>query len=117
MHSFGYRIIRENAGLFEPFRFCIIQSDQTKAILMGDAAQLAGFKRSHAKEAIKCRQRGDCIPIGSREYRICDKYISHSCRVCNAIDYDDQIILACRLLKERANIAVTYRTKATRLLV
>ena len=117
MHSFGYRIIRENAGLLGlPAGLSVVQSDQTKAILMGDAAQLAGFKRSHAKEAIKCRQRGDCIPIGSREYRICDKYCS-ILRVCNAIDYDDQIILACRLLKERANIAVTYRTKATHLLV
>jgi DNA helicase-2/ATP-dependent DNA helicase PcrA len=117
MHSFGYRIIRENADLLNlPDNLSVVQSDTTKAILMGDAAQLAGFERSSAKEAIKCRQHGDCKPDDSRKCQICKGYRS-ILNACNAIDYDDQILLACGLLKGHANVAANYRTMATHLLV
>jgi ATP-dependent DNA helicase Rep len=117
MHSFGYRIIRENARLLDlPDNLSVVQSDTTKAILMGDAAQLAGFERSHSKEAIRCRQHGDCKPDNSRKCQICSRYCS-ILRACSAIDYDDQILLACRLLKGHADVAATYRAAATHLLV
>jgi len=117
MHIFGYRIIRENAGLLDlSDNLTVVQSDTTKAILMGDAAQLAGFERRHAKEPLTCRQRGDCAPDESRKCRICNSYCS-VLRACNAIDYDDQILLACRLLKGHGALTATYRTAATHLLV
>jgi ATP-dependent DNA helicase Rep len=117
MHSFGYRIIRQNVGLLnlseDP---SVVQFDATKAILMGDAAQLTGFERRHAKEPIACRQHGDCTPSDSRKCRICRSYCS-ILRACNAIDYDDQILLACSLLKGHASLAATHRATATHLLV
>jgi ATP-dependent DNA helicase Rep len=117
MHSLGYRIIRENAELLDlGDDLSVVQSDTTKAVLMGDAAQLDGFERRHAKEPIQCRQRGNCTPDDSRKCRICKRYCS-ILRACNAIDYDDQILLACRLLKAHAALAATYRAAATHLLV
>ena len=117
MHSLAYRIIRDYTELLDlPDSLSVIQSDLTKAVLMGDAAQVAGFKRSDAHEAIECRQHGDCKPDDSRKCQICSTYCT-ILRACGAIDYDDQILLACRLLKHHANVAATYRSYATHLLV
>lgn len=117
MHSLGFRLVRENAKLLGlPANLSVVQSDPTRAILMGDAAQLAGFKRSDGKEALRRRQCGDHIPIDSQEHHICEQYCS-ILRACNAIDYDDQILLACKLLKDHTDVGATYRAQATHLLV
>ncbi len=117
MHSLGYRIIRENAELVGlGADLSVIQSDPTKAILMGDAAQLAGFERRQGEETMRCRQRGKCAPNKSGKCQICDQYRSILC-ACGAIDYDDQILLACRLLNDHTNVAATYRAQASHLLV
>lgn len=117
MHSLGYRIIRENAELLNlPDNPVIVQSDQTKTLLMTDAAQLAGFDRSQAEGTIECRQIGKCEPNGSPQCRICEQYCS-ILRGCQAIDYDDQILLSCRLLRNHSNLAAIYRGQAIHLLV
>jgi DNA helicase-2/ATP-dependent DNA helicase PcrA len=117
MHSLGYRIIRENAahlGLTEDMS--VVQSDRTKGIVMGDAAQLTGAERGDADETVKCRQHGDCKPDGSGKCRICAQYRS-ILSACDAVDYDDQILLACQLLKGREEVAAAYRAEAAHLLV
>jgi len=117
MHSLGYRIIRENSSaLGLPESVSVVQSDRTKAVLMADAAQLARFGRKDADATRQCRQFGECRPQDSPKCAICRKYTEILC-ACAAIDYDDQILLACRLLREHPGVAETWRAKAKHLLV
>ena len=117
MHSLGFRILREKAsdlGLGEDIR--VIYSDRLRDILMGDAAQLAGFSRNDGIEAAKCRQFGDCDPSNSRKCKICKEYRT-IIRSCSAIDYDDQILLACALLRKEPRLLEKYRSYCNHLLV
>jgi len=117
MHSLGYRILREEPseiGFTEDIR--VVYSDTLRNILVGDAAQLAGFNRSDSKEAAKCRQFGDCNPAEIKKCKICEQYrrILHC---CSAIDYDDQILLAIKILKENPELLEKYHSYCTHLLV
>lgn len=117
MHSLGYRILREKSSVLaldESLR--VVQSDKLRNILVGDAAQLAGFNRCDAKQTAKCRQFGDCNPSGDRKCRICKQY-EKILRSCPAIDYDDQILLACKILKEDPELLKKYRSYCRELLV
>jgi superfamily I DNA/RNA helicase len=117
MHSLGYRIIQESAdqlGFQRPVR--IVPDDQLRSVLMGDAAQLCGFSRSCAEEAVACRQSGRCRPEERRECAICDKYRA-ILRSCSAVDYDEQILLTCRVLKDKPELLAKYRASARHLLV
>jgi DNA helicase-2/ATP-dependent DNA helicase PcrA len=117
MHSLGFRIIREGAALLGlAADLSIVQSDPTKAIFMGDAAQLAGFQRAQADQTSRCRQMGHCMMDDSSKCRVCKQYCS-ILRACDAIDYDDQILLACKLLRDHSAWAARYRAQASHLLV
>jgi DNA helicase-2/ATP-dependent DNA helicase PcrA len=119
MHSLGYRIIRENLTLplinmtVAP---TVVQADRTKLLLMGDAAQLAGYQRETADETRLCRQYGRCRPDSSKKCRICETY-GVILRACGAIDYDDQILLACHILRENPLIEERWRKRTRHLLV
>jgi len=109
MHSLGYKILRERAsdlGLNENIR--VVYSDRLRDILVGDAAQLAGFNRDDSRETAKCRQIGNCNPSDDRKCKICKRY-QNILRSCSAIDYDDQILLACKILKEDSELLKRYR--------
>jgi DNA helicase II / ATP-dependent DNA helicase PcrA len=117
MHSLGHRMIRESAGhlgLQEPVN--VVTDDQLRSVLMGDAAQLGGFSRSCGKEAAACRQSGTCRREKNRTCAICDMYRA-ILRSCSAVDHDEQILLACSLLKDRADLLAKYRASARHLLV
>jgi hypothetical protein len=45
MHSLGHRIIRNTLTAHEPLR--VVGDDHLRSVLLGDAAQLAGFSRSY----------------------------------------------------------------------
>jgi len=117
MHSLGYRILREKSSVLalnENLR--VLQSSKLQDILIGDAAQLAGFNRCNAKQTAKCRQFGDCNPSTDRKCRICEQYKT-ILRSCSAIDYNDQILLACKILKEDPELLKKYRSYCRELLV
>lgn len=117
MHSLGYRIIKEKApdlGLNEDVG--LVYSDKFQKILLGDAAQLAGFSRKDGEETAKCRQFGNCNRLSERKCKICKQYQT-ILRRCSAVDYDDQILLACKLLKEDATLLTKYRAYSQHLLV
>jgi DNA helicase-2/ATP-dependent DNA helicase PcrA len=117
MHSLGYRIIRENAALLQlPDSVCVIHSDTTRNILLGDAAQLAGLCRAEAKDTEHCRRHGNCNPDNSPKCKICACY-GKILKACGAIDYDDQILMACRLLRKDDGLAARYRGQCLHLLV
>lgn len=117
MHSLGYKILRENAerlGLQESLR--VVSDDNLRSILMGDAAQVAGFNRSSGGEAVRCRQSGKCHREESTKCAICDKYRA-ILKSCSAVDYDEQILLACRMLKDNLDLLAKYRVSGRHLLV
>ncbi len=117
MHSLGYKILRENPcaiGLEDIVG--VVTSDRLRNILVSDAAQLAGYDRDDAQETVKCRQFGACNYSDEKKCHICSKY-QRILRSCSAIDYDEQILLACRLLKENSDLLAKYQTQCRHLLV
>ena len=117
MHSLGYRIIRENHEILKLSDLPnVVQVDRTKFILMCDAAQMAGYNRQDANEVKICRQYGNCQPNDSKKCKICNAYRS-ILQSSDAIDYDDQILLACHILKENHDVAEDWRKRAFHLLV
>lgn len=117
MHSLGHRIIRENARALElPQHVTVVDSDSTRRILIEDAAQLAGFTRGDAEGTLDCRQHGNCVPTSSPKCKICKQY-RRILRACGSIDYDDQILLACEILRGTTGVAKDYRLRSLHLLV
>jgi len=117
MHSLGLEIVVKSAtglGLRLPIN-CITDEEITK-LLMGDAAQLVGERRSAANQTLECRKHGDCHPGEVTKCNICKKY-KEILRACNAIDYDDQILLACECLEKRPDLLIRYQNTAQHLLV
>jgi DNA helicase-2/ATP-dependent DNA helicase PcrA len=114
MHSLGHKIIRDSLGIDEPLR--VVSDDQLRSVLLGDAAQLAGFRRSCGEETAACRQAGRCQPKKDQRCTICDQYCA-ILQSCSAIDYDEQILRACRILKENPGVRQKYRACARHLLV
>ena len=117
MHSLGQRMIHEKAAelsLTPPFT--VLHSPDQVRVLLQDAAQLAGFTRDAAARTLDCRNHGDCTPRRDPECQICDCYRS-ILRACNAIDHDDQVLLACGLLRCHPDLLAQYRSAARHLLV
>lgn len=117
MHSLGYRILREKSselGLNEDVQ--VVYSDRLRNILVKDAAQLAGFQKDDGEETAKCRQFGSCTPSDERKCKICRQY-REILNSCFAVDYDDQILLACKILKENSELVEKYRSYCRHLLV
>ena len=118
MHKLGNRIIKDNyseAGL-ERANFKILASSDLKNILMMDCAQILGAKRQDANNTILCRQNGECNPTESFKCKLCNEY-ANLLRRFNYIDHDDQILLACKLLKDNKDILNCEQNKAKYLLV
>lgn len=117
MHSLGFRIIRDNVALSGLAAApTVVQAHRTKMLLMCDAAQVSGYHRKDAEETRLCRQYGRCQASDSRKCKICDTY-GTILRACSAIDYDDQILLACRILRDNSQVAESWRERTRHLLV
>jgi len=117
MHSLAFGVIREHfdlLGFREPPQ---VVPDHLVEILLADAASLLGQPRDASKEAALCRRKGHCIRSDNQQKcRICDQY-RRILVTQNAIDYDDQIMLACNLLRENPAIRGDYRDATSHLLV
>lgn len=117
MHKLGNRITKDNRtklGLTSGFN--VLSSGYLRKILMQDSAQIIGAKRKDADETIQCKQNGNCNDDGSLKCKICNEY-SKLLRKFGYIDHDDQVLLACKVLKENSDILAKEQEKATFLLV
>lgn len=104
MHKLCHGILKKyylSAELNKDFK--ILPSQNLKGILMKDCAQIVGGKRNDADETIICRQKGKCDKSLDLKCVICSQY-EELMRRFNYIDHDDQISLACRLLKKNDGI-------------
>lgn len=116
-HKLCNDIIKNNlskVGLSKGLK--VLSSQYLKKILVSDCAQILGGKREDGKGAILCRQRGRCEKTESLKCSICSAY-EDLLRRFNHIDYDDQLLLACKLLKENEDILRNVQRKAKYLLV
>jgi len=117
MHKLGNRIIKDNRtklGLTGGFN--VLSSGYLRKILMQDSAQIIGAKRKDADETIQCKQNGNCNDDGTLKCKICNEY-SKLLGKFGYIDYDDQVLLACKLLKENSDVLAKEQERATFLLV
>jgi DNA helicase II / ATP-dependent DNA helicase PcrA len=101
MHSLGQSIILENlakVGLKSDFE--LVESENLKKILIHDAASLLGFSVEEADEALEDRRQARTNR--SNTSNSITKTYEQMLRKSNAIDYDDQILLATALLEDPA---------------
>ena len=118
MHSLGQRIITENIfkiNLKEDFR--IAGSSSLQSLLFEDCAQLLNLDRENGVETNFCRQKGKCLKnVNEQKCEICNKY-RELLTANNAIDYNDQIMLACEILRNNKDILDSYKKNTKYLLV
>jgi superfamily I DNA/RNA helicase len=117
MHSLGNSIIEEEASeIGVPPPSGLLTDDDMREVLLADAAQISGFRRSDAQETDLCRRLGNCQETECMRCRICASY-KKILKACGYIDYDDQILLACKYLRENPNLLARYQGYAKNLLV
>jgi len=112
MHSLGLEIIRscpQSLGLTEQFQ--VMTDSRLRRVLFRDASLLCGYGDAEAKEADLARQKATAVTVGDASAKVIKQY-ENILRACNAIDYDDQIILACQVLA-RDTVARDKYTAAT----
>ena len=86
-------------------------------ILLQDASAIALGDRTKWRLADDCRRNGKCEEdFESDTCKICGEYKT-ILRKCSVIDYDDQIFLACKLLRSDKEISREWRSKTKYLLI
>lgn len=96
--------------------FKVLPYQNLKEILIKDCAQIVGAKRSESEATIICRQKSKCDKTSQLKCVICSQY-ENLMRKFNYIDFDDQILLACRLLRDNEGILKKIQGAAKYLLV
>lgn len=117
MHSLATRILIEKLealGLKEGFSV-IVEEDERK-LLSQDAASLAGRPRAEGLAVLSAKRAGELGSLSAGGLPVLEWYdkILHA---MNSIDFDDQLILACRVLKENPDLLTKYRQRCVHLLV
>ena len=105
MHSLGNTIIGTNPELVKlPKEYRVLHEQSPREVLLKDAAFLAGFQRKEWSSAHNCRIKGVCkLDASQDKCKICINY-QDLLRKCSLVDYDDQIFLACELLKNHKSV-------------
>jgi len=119
MHSLGFEIVREKPHDINLFKTDLrVQEDENvKRLMYRDAALMLGYTKDDSKEALKCKQYGDCKESPEeKKCQICEQYWKIMSK-CNYVDFDDQILFACRILEKNPTILKKYQFRAKHLLV
>jgi len=119
MHGFCHRLILQNAkqvGFSDGLRVIPRGRMGLYRTLLGDAAQLAGVERVIGVEAERCRKAGECAESDGKPCEVCRSY-REILRACNCVDFDEQVMLACRILEGRRDVAGPLREAARWLFV
>lgn len=119
MHSLGLKIIKEKPREVNLRKTNLeVQDDEkVKKLMYRDAAFMLSFTEEDGKEALDCKQFGDCRENPDlNKCKICRKYWEIMSK-CNCIDFDDQILFACKILENNPDILDKYQSQAEHLLV
>jgi DNA helicase II / ATP-dependent DNA helicase PcrA len=117
MHSLGLGIIRscpEKHGLPEDFQ--VMTDSRLRRVLFRDAALLCGYGETEAKQADMARQQATTVSPGDTAAKIIKLY-EVILRASKAIDYDDQILLACEVLANDSVARDKYMATCQHLLI
>jgi superfamily I DNA/RNA helicase len=116
MHSLGHRIVEDNAeSLGRQKGVGVVQDAALKKGLMRDAALLSGFDEPAGEIALADKETANTAP--SAESKQIQAMYSRILTACNAIDFDDQIAIACTILKRQPDLLRSYQATAKHLLV
>lgn len=114
MHSLGFKIISENASLVGLRSSVEVVEDQgLKKILMVDAALRMKLNINDGERAFYERMSASV----SKESALVISEYENILRSCNTVDFDDQITLACDILKRDEGVRKKYSEKSKHLLV
>lgn len=119
LHSLGYKIVNAKPKAVGLRKTNLrVQPEPTVAtLLFRDAALSAGLVETDAAAAQHCKQHGDCQPREDNDgCSVCRAYWDIMSK-CNCIDFDDQVLFACRILEENADLLSEYREQCHHLLV
>jgi superfamily I DNA/RNA helicase len=116
MHSLGHAIIKENArffGLSDDFK--VIEDDEIRRVLFRDAALNVALDQDLGNTAMDEKLKGNQSP--SAESQLIAAEYDSILRRCDAIDHDDQILLACRILQAVQGVREKWQAECRFLLV
>jgi len=119
MHAQGLKIVQEKPHQVKLLKTDLeVQNDEeVKRLLFRDAALILGFTVGDSIVALECKQCGDCEENpDEKNCQICRKYREIMSK-CNHVDFDDQILFACKILENNPNILEKYQSQAEHLLV
>jgi len=119
MHSLGLEIICEkprDVNLHKT-ELKVQENEDVKQLMYRDASLMLDYTEDDSKEALKCKQYGDCKENPEeKKCQICEQYWEIMSK-CNYVDFDDQILFACRILEKNPTILKKYQLRAKHLLV
>ena len=116
MHSLGHQIVDENARLVGLHKGVAVVTDPLlKKGLMRDAALLVGLTEGDGLAALNDKETANVQP--TVESRKVQEAYSNILRACNAIDFDDQIALACEILATHPDVLAACKNRTRHLLV
>jgi superfamily I DNA/RNA helicase len=117
MHSLGQEVIRaypEKAGV--PEDFVVVTDSILRRVLFRDSSLLCGFEEPEQQAADLARQQCTAVETGTTLAQVITKY-EEILRANKAIDYDDQILLACEILEHDDVAREKYAAAAAHLLI
>lgn len=119
LHALGLEIVNKDPGAAGLRKTDLrVQADEdVKRLLYRDAALMLGYSETDASKAHQCKQYGNCDK-GSKnpECSICMKYWDIMSK-CNFIDFDDQVLFACRILENSSSLLSEFQHRSQHLLV
>jgi len=117
MHSIGLEIVRSNNALLGlPADFQVVTNAALRRVIFRDAAMLAGLGEIEGREADWVRQQG-VVPSPESAVAAVIAIYERILRANHAIDYDDQIKLACQVLEKNAEVHAMFSSAAKHLLI
>ncbi len=116
-HSFGVKIIRENARLLSRRENFSIYDESDKAQLIKETALETGFS-VNALDIYETSNLFSAIKTGMKEwqsandkYRVLFEEYQKGLQLYNAVDFDDLILLPIKLFRENPDVLETYRNR------
>ncbi len=119
LNSLGFEIVNESprtVGLRKA-GLAVQPNESVKDLLFRDSAYCCGYNKDIGISAKTCKVAGDCQPEDEcLECAVCKKYWEIMSK-CDRIDFDDQVLFACRILESKQVILQKYQEKSKHLLV
>jgi DNA helicase-2/ATP-dependent DNA helicase PcrA len=118
LHALGLSIVNDRpktVGLRKGNLRVQPESDVVE-LLFRDAALSRGLAEADVSAARQCKSQGDCHPQDDAACSVCDAYWDVMSK-CNCIDFDDQVLLAGRILEKDPDVLGAHRDRCRHLLV